>query len=557
MAPDHSQRLQQALATLQQRVVADARMPAEVRRARREFFGPSGEPPAASTAQLAELRFREWFLLERESELLGAVPATAVLLADDEQLLPGSIAGVFTVELVEGGQAELLDLQDQQRLDVEAGGHGLQAGDFVVGRLYPQRDGALLPSPALVVYRPGAVLAAAFRADLQRVTLERRLFQHELEHLLLQQRQPSSSPGATLDVVPLERLEAELEQLLQAGGADLGAADVSLELAAVERPGAVIEPLLEQLAFDTAVDIDAVRRCLLAIWNAHALRRWPATPDAAEVAPPDAPAGEVPGETLGERLARTLDEGLARKRDVAELFAQLERMAGIEGGDEEEDEESEDDDAAGSAPAEPGAPAPGDLGPLVQEFLWETGQGDTPLARTLSLWVQLQGNSALPHSNLEAVTGTDLLRVLLHVYLGALPQQRAEAVRAAFSHFGAFYQWAETSQHDAIGQALRDCRGALLDDLQRLQDAGTALTAKAAESARPPALLHVEDVGPAGFGVRMDDSLSFWVAAPQSITALLRAGDLLLAALVPGPNGQARLSGLVVALPADASTLIE
>jgi len=69
--------------------------------------------------------------------------------------------------------------------------------------------------------------------------------------------------------------------------------------------------------------------------------------------------------------------------------------------------------------------------------------------------------------------------------------------------------------------------------------------------------LHVEDVGNGGFGVRMDDSQSYWVAAPESITVLLHDGDLLLAALVPGQNGQARLSGLVVALPADASTLIE
>src|SRR5262249_10676199 len=150
----------------------------------------------------------------------------------------------------------------------------------------------------------------------------------ELEHLLLARRAPA--PRA---VVPIEPLEAELEQLLRRGGARESAVEISAALAAAARPGAGLGPLLDQLAFATDVGLDAARRLLAALGLGEA--RPAAGPARAGVEPltPDE-ADAAPG--LGERLARALDQGLAQQRDVDELFSQLEAMAGIrpEGDDE-------------------------------------------------------------------------------------------------------------------------------------------------------------------------------------------------------------------------------
>jgi hypothetical protein len=85
--------------------------------------------------------------------------------------------------------------------------------------------------------------------------------------------------------------------------------------------------------------------------------------------------GGPPGETLGERMVRRLEEGLNKKRDLEGLFAELEAMAGLEPG--AADDAENPFDRAGE-PGDAAAAAAGNLGPLVEEFLWETGaqEGD-------------------------------------------------------------------------------------------------------------------------------------------------------------------------------------
>jgi len=161
----------------------------------------------------------------------------------------------------------------------------------------------------------------------------------------------------------------------------------------------------------------------------------------------------------------------------------------------------------------------------------------------------------LPHTDLEEVTGQDLMRFLLHVYLGASPESRAGEVRAAFAKVAEFYAWAERTQEMQIAAALQDCRGSLLDHLDRLATASRALSTTPDRSRRP-SILQVEDLGPRGFGVRDDDGGDHWLqAAPEAVSAL-RQGDLVLGALVAAEKGSA-LAGLVVVLPADARTLME
>jgi hypothetical protein len=395
---------------------------------------------------------------------------------------------------------------------------------------------------------------------------------------LLRRLDQSQSPR--VEQAPLEHLEADLDQLLQAGKSRLSAAEVSQRLAEARGPGAVMGPMLDVLAFETEVDLDKCRMLMLQIWNAHHSQPL----DEAQVSS----TAQAPGEKLGERLARTLEEGLRHKRDVAELFAQLERMAGLqpEDGDESEDprdaevaeqEEHEDeaelqrhdaeqDDEEHEEQEEQGdddrsVAASGDLDPLVQEYLWETGRAGEPASLTLRLWLQLQADSPLPHTDFEFVTAKDLMRLLLYVYLGAPPTNRANAVRSAFAELQRFYAWAASTQEQDFRSVLDECKGPLLDQVERLQEAGIQFSTAATTNARP-GILQVEDLGPQGFGVRDDDGENHWLRASPQALASLRVGDLLLGALAPGTaTGRNRagpsLVGLVVVLPADAKSLIE
>lgn len=563
MASSDALRLQTALLQLHRRALEDHRLQAELARARREFFGIE---PGVVVRPTAELRFLEWALLERESLALAAIPSEVLAEPGDDDALTGSVAGVYTIELVNGEQVEARDLQDDDTVELLVPEGALQPGDLMVGRIYGTMRGTWQPSAAVAIYRPGAVLAKAFQRDLERLELERRLTQVEIEHLLLRQQTPDhelAAPDTPAAPTPpivksrqIEHIEADLETVLSAGGVPGMTTQVSDALAETERMGQVTGPLLEQLAFETDVDLERARRLLIELWNAHhASEPQEKMPERPATTTPSAPLqiAEIPGETLGERLARMLDEGLAQKRDVGELFRQIEAMAGIE----DEEEEADDDALADAGRAVVDATFGedfGDLSPLVTEYLWETGQGGSEQETLLQLWVALQQNAALPHTNLDDVTGQDLMRLLLHVYLRAPANGRADAVRTAFAAVNAFSLWAESTQELSLKSALASCQGTLLDQLERLQEIGVRLSSEARRGAGSPGLLHVEDVAEFGFGVRGDET-SHWIESTAEVAALLRQGDLLLAALVE--NGtEATFSGPVVALPADAESLV-
>ena len=530
------------IAELARRVSAEPRLRAELQRARREFFG---EAMAGHGSDVAEHRFAEWFLLERESETLGAVPSTVPPFDRESEGLGGSIVGLFLVESI--GQTVLVkDVQDREILELEPGGaHAV--GDLLVGRLYPRAGERWLPSAATPTLRPGRELADAFLRDVARLELGRRLHQIELEHLLLRHHEERAEPPVAgpppAPIVPLEHLEADLERLLRNAGAPLDASAISQELREAPRPGTLIGPLLDRLAFDTDVDLDRARQLLLEIWNAHH-EGDPAADDT------DCATPGPPGESLGERLVRTLEEGLGQRRNVEDLFAELERMAGV---DPEEEEEG-DDGAAANMEGDGG-----ELAALVAEYEWETERHDAE--GPLRLWIELQRNAAVPTTDLTAIGRHDLMRLLLHVYLRSAPDERAARVRSAFADLERFYEWLAATQELDRRAVLGECRGALLEHLDRLQAAGRMLSNDEAP-AQPPRLLQVEDTGRDGFGARDDDGEHHWCRIDPAAAAHLRVGDLLLAGFA-GPRGdeptslERRLCGLVVVMPIDARALIE
>jgi len=522
-AEHHAAALLQLLRTLAQ----NPKLSAELQRAQRQF----GEPALQTTA--GQCRFAEWFVLERDSEVLGAVPAQLPAYAAACSAFDGSLTGAFVVTSVVPTGALVRDLQDEGMLELHVPAGSLQTGDLLVGRLFAT-VGGWLPSVAAGVFRPGIAIGEAFRVDLARLELDRRLQQIEIEHLLL--RRPDQGPSPTAPIRPAsihpERLEAELDQLLQQAGCRDSATAISARLAAAARPGPVMGPLLETLAFDSTVDLDAARRLLLELWQAlHP-----------EGEAPNEPATAPPGLSLGEQLVHRLETGLAAQQDPEELFAELERLAGI------------DDDEADS---DPGVDPGGDLGPLVQEFLWETGASDdSPIARTLQTLVQLQENAALPRPDLHQVTPQDLERLLLHLYLGAGPTERHAAVTTAHAQLQEFYAWAAVTleQPDLLATVAPEALP-LLAQSARLGAASAALSTPPAPGLRP-LVLEIEDTGRDGFGVADDEGNHHWLACSSQSAALVRVGDLVVAALVGKGSGQT-LQGPVVVLPEFARSFLE
>ncbi|MEC7585125.1 MAG: hypothetical protein VYE77_12475 [Planctomycetota bacterium] len=583
--------LHDALGQLFAQAMADSRMATDAQQARRDYFGgesPGGEEPTADgELDPAEVRFREWLLLERQSLALGDVPILALATVPGRDCLEDSLAGVFTVRAKDGEGLIARDLQDPdgEVLELAAPEGTLLDGDLLVGRLYRDSLDSWVPSPAVAVYRPGQQLGVAMEGDLQRLGIDRRLWQIELEQLLLRQQQQLAGQTNALSTRPVEHLEAELQQLFDDVDEPYDVTEISEALLASERSGPVIGAILDELAFETKVDLERGRRLLLELWSAHHHHELETAsveqvdPGATSTSGPDeeqktaqrmAPeqeaveeTEEATGETLGQRLARTLNDGLEAHEDVEKLFEKLEAMAGIE-----PEEEEEDDDAARavldavmtSGPTsgdESGSTTDtGDFDPLLQEYLWETNQQDSPAHGSLALFLQLQRNAAVPRTDLELLTGEDVNRFLLHVYLSGEPGRRAEDVRQAHACVKEFFRWAQETQEYELDKVLENSSGALLEDLDRLQTASQALSSVGhAAGTHPPALWRIVDLTKNGFGLRSDDS-HFWVTMPDSVVSTLQEGDLLLGALVPGEGSSATLSGLVVVLPGDAESLI-
>lgn len=543
--------IQARLAALLEKAHADARVRAEMARARREFFGsdqPAYVDPADRTGMdVAAQRFAEWFLVERPSEVLGGTPVAILGHAEDDEALSQSRCGLFLVESADDSDVQVRDLEGGERLGLVGVPLDLGPGDVLVGRVYPTPKGSYAPSAVLTVLSRSPQIAVAFQRDLRQLGLDRRLMQIEIEHLVFQRWAVGGMSGEE-DRAPLEHIEADLQKLLaEAGVEDVHpAAGISQALReAGEHPGAVMGPLMDELAFHTAVDLDRLRELLLQLSNAHrasvAARRAEAPPAAPAkpvkpapkpVKPADAPAGEG----LGARLARRLDEGLAASEDVDALFRDVERLLG----ESLDDDDEEDEGDVGPDPEV------GDLEPLVREFLWETGEPAE--AEILDELVQLQRAAPVPRLSVEYLDADDYLRFVLQTWLAHPPEQRVAATRSAFSAVERFVEWLRTTQDVDLRERLAVSRDVLVARLGELHDASVALSGGAPtgheDAAGIARVLYCTDGG-----VELEcESGRIRVPVPQKVTGL-GEGDLILGTLARPSAESGHFVGDAVALP--------
>ncbi|MDA0947796.1 MAG: hypothetical protein O2799_04715 [Planctomycetota bacterium] len=508
----------------------DARIEAEFAESATEFFGAETRVATDPVGALLEARrHQEWFLFERPCRALGGVPSEKLLGAwreglaeapDPEELevaLLESQAGVFAVRQVgESGEAWIEDLGNlaEHVLAANPEAPPLAPGDLLVGRLHPSRAGSVVASPAAGVFRAPELLAAV-EADLasrreQGGSARLRFDQAALEKAFYSQGSPAQEPSEAAGEDPAATLEAARAFLAEAR---LEPAQIEDLLAQLRK--APLDPtrwtlgtedglgeILDQLAFETDLDLTRARAVLGAAW--HALR---VEVDDRRKAPKD----------VRSALA-DFDKGRAEGRDVQALLDDLERDLGLE--DEPDSEEDSGPPALG-----------GVVEALVAEFRWE--QESVPAERR----ARPEALAALDHlcafgeafEQPEELDGEALRRLLCFW----APERRlpASTVEALLEALEAFCPWADAEQDLDLASTWKDLQG-LRTDLVRVlalnEGQPQALDAQGALFE----VLEAEDPrGLPGLLVSEADGIPQRVETEPRAFQGARAGDLLRGAL--------------------------
>lgn len=510
-----------ALAVLEARALEEGGFASERAAARAEFFGG-----AQSSDEIAQLRFREWFLLERPSAawqtppiqgLAHALVAEGLLEAEIVAALSNSFCSVFEVTSVVAGEgAWLRDLSSggEHPLLEREGAAALQVGDVLIGRLFVLGPTANRISRATALFRD-AKLRRALERDLEAARARRRgvprLSQSELEALFWQRE---VSPGGGAVTRAREWLEASgiAPETVDAVFAELAARPADEQRWAVGAEDA-LGAVLEQLAFETDVDLEIARRLLLAAWVEIGQR---------------ASAGsesETPSANQERDVRAALeafDRGRAEGRDLERLFAQLERDLGLE---------AEEDEPLDVVPDFPGV-----VGAVVEEFLWEAArEHGADAARAYEPIRQLAefGQSIGVFENLGA-------RQLLTFASVWLPERGgladAGAARAALVALRAFCEWAAEGQGLELDDDFRSRLDALDESLPRIADANRFVDTGAGGGA----LFEVKQVGGDGTLELADAHGALRrAAASRELAARLVVGDRVRA--LAGPDARATI----------------
>jgi len=467
---------------------------AEFESSRREFFTRGISARTDDEAGLAARRHAEWFLLERPSEALGAVPIEDALHQLDREreegmapeglrALVGSHCGAYEVTGVRAGEGVWIrDLAGfgEYPLEEREGSLALEAGDVLVGRIFPVGDSVYRISHAAGFFR-NPELNRALVQDLARARAGHRgvlrLSQAELEGMFWANA-AEPQPEAT-DAVEAARAvlrsggmdDAEIASVIE--GLSHAHFDASRLVHGVGDPLAAI---LERLAFDSAVDLESARRTLLVAWPSLAQGDAQQL-EARRVDPPRAPSN---GRAIDVRAAiEAFDRGRRGGCDLRQLFRDLERDLGLES-EHGEEESALDEDAAASAvdagssdesAADLAPDFPGVVGAMVEEYLWdrEREHGAERAAEHASLRKFATFGEGI--GVFENIGARELL-LFAAVWLPERGDLRGAAdARGVLEALRAFCTWAEELHEVPLLAAYRASAGLLEESLPRITEA--------------------------------------------------------------------------------------
>ncbi|MBL8859510.1 MAG: hypothetical protein JNL28_13460 [Planctomycetes bacterium] len=519
--------LENRLSALEARLRADPVLAGELFASRAEFFQGRVNDAAVDRDAAARRRHLEWFLFERVSPAWDHLGIEFVLehlggdagFQDDleRHALVHSFAGIFEIaSRTDDGALWLAELSSQGQFPIapSAASADWAEGDLLAGRLFPLADGSYRLSPATVRFQ-NAPLVEALQHDLERARAARRgivrISQLELERMFFASgasgapEDPVGEARALLVNAGVEKDEVEgwLEDL-----ADTPFPEQKLRIGVDDALG----PILDRLAFDSELDLDAARRALLFAWEDLRLRGagrgaslTPAAP------PPRAPAGTPD-------VARALAQFEERRKSGAPLdqvFDQLE--AELQVADVETDTDEDEVELGGVVEA------------VVAEFLWEVGETEGPeRARALEK-IQSFGRFAQHVSVFENLSERDLLSYAAWWLPESGELANADEARSALAALGGFCQWADETQEIELRPKYDAIIGGLTSSLPRVVEANRRRTRST--SPTEGELFEVLEIAPQGVKLRDRRGALHDAQLEADLTTWLRNGDRVRAQL--------------------------
>ena len=490
-----------------------------------EFYGPPNAGTAAGVSPDVASRRRhlEWFVCESAGpdgptiDLLRAQLGEASGLEDEGtyRALRDSHTGVFEVTGVKPGEGfwlrDLGSLGEYPIREASASTQ-VQTGDVIAGRLFPLGDADHALAHSSIVRR-SPTLAKALRADLDEARKVRRgvvrIGGSELEAMFA---------GAVTGAAEAQDAIAEARKLLHEGGIapldierwlqDLADAPFDAKRI-VHGADDALAPILDALAFDTSVDLDAARKVLITAWHALSTR-GPGTGKSVQPTPPPRAGQEERASTDVETALKHFQAGTREGRPLTLMLDELERDLGLAA-------EPDEDELA------PAPDFPGVVGAMIVEFLWETAQEHGP-ARAAELRIlESLGESAREVGVFENLSARDLAR-----WAGVYAVDRgvvstANDAQQLVAALRKFCRWAREVHEIELGDEGEHLLKKLDSELPRIAEANARRT-RASEGGELAELLTLEVDGKAE--VRYEGSVRT-VRLDVSLVPWLKAGDML------------------------------
>jgi len=278
--------------------------------------GPEGDQPSKD-------RFREWFLLERSSEALGAPPLLALAPVPEEEDSPwtkmfAAYLGIFqALGPDDTGMPTFEDLWSGRQIRLDQELPGTQDGILLYGFVVEVDEAHHAPLPGSCLLA-GGKLSDALAGDLSRIRVEQpggRLSLRSCEEFLQFALQGQSHQEAAA-----ESLERALEILF----AEVPQWDPQRLQLEIQQNG--IAATMNRLAFETDIDLEELRQ-LLAQESSSTQEESAAAP--AEFSP------QVSEEAIQVDVQHALDsfdQILNQQHNLDEAFRTLERELGLEEG---------------------------------------------------------------------------------------------------------------------------------------------------------------------------------------------------------------------------------
>ena len=475
----------------------------------KEFFrGPAPSGGSVGDTLLAGRRHLEWFLVE--SNAVGAATVADRLgesftgrLADvraeegDEvaEALEGAFSalqrshtGIFEVEDVrQGAGAWLRDVTGFGSFALGDAGlaEHLSGGELLVGRLFPAGDGVHLASPAAALV-DGGLVSEAIRRDLERIRNQSaskvlRVSQGELEVMFFGAggaTVSASAPAQSKDLAGSRDPVGEATSLLREAGLDPARArDSVARLAREPRDSSklvhgasdVLGRILEELAFDTGVDLEEARRALLAAWELVSAESE-ARPEKLANGTPSSNGDDAAAEA---RIAaiNAFEAGRASGGDPGQLIESLRRDLGIAA----EDDSTETD--------RPAPDFPGVVGAMIEEMRWELSATQAGVeAETLAPLSHL-ATFAKPIGVFEELRGRDLFQFATFWLQEKRALRSDEEATRLVSALRIFCEWSLDAHEVDLGSEFLDALDGLETSLPRVRRANEAIPESARVSA--------------------------------------------------------------------------